>query len=303
VSDIIKLLISFSFFLPITDFAAAADWEAVKKILDGRCVACHAGEDAPLGLTLDSHEGAMAGSYNGKVVIAGDAEASPIMHRLLGTAEPRMPLDGPPFLEDAQIKEVADWIQAGAPGPAAGADEPSIADVEPNPYSDGRITYAEVAGIFGQRCIECHSRNSKLGAPPEGLSLNTLAAILAGGDRIAVLPGNPEASELIRRVKGLAQPRMPLDGPPWMSESQIVLLEDWVRGGALDDAGNKAPIPAGGRIRFRGLLTAGNAVDGALFRTTTASRIEGRPELGKRVELRGRVMPDGSISAERLRHR
>jgi hypothetical protein len=133
--------------------------------------------------------------------------------------------------------------------------------------------------------------------------LNTLAAILAGGDRIAVVPGNPEASELIRRVKGLAQPRMPLDGPPWLSDSQIVLLEDWVRGGALDDAGNPAPIPAGGRIRFRGLLTAGNAVDGALFRTTTASRIEGRPELGKRVELRGRVMPDGSISAERLRHK
>jgi mono/diheme cytochrome c family protein len=302
-SDIAKLLISFVFFLPITDSVAAADWEAIKQILDGRCVACHAGEDAPLGLTLNSHEGVMAGSHNGKVVIAGDAEASPIMHRLLGTAEPRMPLDGPPFLEEAQITAIAGWIQAGAPGPAAGADEPSIAAVESDPYSDGRITYAEVAAIFGQRCIECHSGNSKLGAPPEGLSLNSLAAILAGGDRIVVVPGKPEASELIRRVKGLAQPRMPLDGPPWLSETQIALLEDWVRGGALDDAGNPAPIPAGGRIRFRGLLTAGNAVDGALFRTTGASRIDGRPELGNRVELRGRVMSDGSISAERLRNR
>jgi mono/diheme cytochrome c family protein len=200
VSDIVKLLISFAFFLPIADFAAAADWKAVKEILDGRCVACHAGEDAPLGLTLNSHEGAMAGSHNGKVVIAGDAEASPIIHRLLGTAEPRMPLDGPPFLEEAQIKAIAEWIQSGAPGPAAGADESSIADVEPDPYSDGRITYAEVAGILGQRCIECHSGNSKMGAPPEGLSLNSLAAILAGGDRIVVVPGKPEASELIRRV-------------------------------------------------------------------------------------------------------
>jgi mono/diheme cytochrome c family protein len=303
VYDIVKLLISLTFLALLGSSAWASDWHAVKEILDGRCIACHAGEDAPLGLKLDSHEGVMAGSHNGKVVIAGDPENSPIMHRLLGTAEPRMPLDGPPFLEDAQIKAVAAWVEAGAPGPAAGTEEPSIADAQPDPYSDGRITYSEVARIFGQHCIECHSQNSKLEAPPEGLSLNSLAAILAGGDRIAVIAGKPEASELIRRVKGLAQPRMPFDGPPWLTDSQIALLEDWVRGGALDDAGKAAPIPAGGRVRFRGILTADNALDGASFATSKASRIEGRPVSGTRVELRGRVMSDGTISAERLRQK
>lgn len=92
----------------------APDFAQVGALFQERCVVCHSGSDAPLGLHLDSHAGVMAGSENGPVVVAGDM-ASPLLQRLRGEAEPRMPLDGPPFLSEAEIALVSDWVAAGMP--------------------------------------------------------------------------------------------------------------------------------------------------------------------------------------------
>lgn len=280
--------------------AAAETWAAVSAIFAERCVLCHSGEAAPLGLALDSHAGVMAGSANGPVATPGGA----LVQRITGAAEPRMPLDGPPFLDDAQIAAISAWIEAGAPGPeaaATAADAPAAAP--PDPRADGRVTFDEVERIFKQRCIECHSDNAKLEAPPEGLRLTSIGAILAGGDRIAVIPGNPQGSEIVRRVEGLADPRMPLDGPPWLAPDEIALLRDWIAGGALAADGTPAAIPAGGEVRLRGILTAPDAIDGARFTVTEGTRVDDRPAVGGPAEMRGRIAADGSILAERLRDR
>lgn len=284
--------------------ARAESWEKVNTVFQDRCIACHSGEGAPLGLHLDSFEAAMKGSENGPVVLPGNPEASPLMLRLLGKAEPRMPLDGPPFLDDDVIAMVGAWIKAGAPGPAPGVSAAAPPPEPPaDPRADGRIVYAEVAKIFGQHCVKCHSDNSKMGAPPEGLKLGSLADILGSGERAVLIPGNAQASEIIRRVEGLAQPRMPFDGPPWLSAGEIALLRDWIDGGALDDAGNPSPIPVGRKLRLRGVLTAPDAVDGATFHGPAGLRTDQDPNVGRRVELRGRVGADGGIVAERLRGR
>lgn len=282
--------------------AVAATWETVSALLAERCVLCHSGPDAPLGLVLDSHAGVMAGSENGPVVDTAAPMESRLMLRLTGRAEPRMPLDGPPFLDEGEVAAVSAWIGAGAPGPEV--TEPAAAPVAtPDPRADGRITFGEVEHILKQRCIECHSGNSRMDAPPEGLSLTSRDMVLKGGDRIVVVPGNPLASEVFRRVAGLAEPRMPLDGPPFLDEGQIALLRDWIAGGAQDDAGQAAALPVGGEIRFRGILTSPDAIDGAAFVITVATRIDDRPATGQRAELRGRIMPDGTIEALRLRGR
>lgn len=52
-----------------------------------------------------------------------------------------------------------------------------------------------------------------MGALPEGYLLSSYAATLASGERARVVPGNPVASELVRRIRGQARPRMPYDGP------------------------------------------------------------------------------------------
>jgi hypothetical protein len=57
------------------------------------------------------------------ILVIGNSDGSTIIHALRGTDlfDPntgvfsRMPSSGPPFFTDAQIKEIADWIDAGCP--------------------------------------------------------------------------------------------------------------------------------------------------------------------------------------------
>ncbi|WP_136644743.1 c-type cytochrome domain-containing protein [Tabrizicola sp. YIM 78059] len=279
--------------------AAAQGFDAVGALFADRCVICHSGEDAPLGLRLDTREGVLAGSENGPVVLAGDP-ASPLLQRLRGEAEPQMPLDGPPFLDRDQITMVEAWVMAGMP---AGAAAPSPAADRRRPAPGEQVLWPDVQPIFLKACIKCHSDNSKLGAPPEGLRLDSLENVLKGGHRLAVLPGNPEMSEIWRRVTGLATPRMPFDGPPWLPDEDIRLIRDWIEQGAPDADGTKAPIPTGARIRLRGVLTGAAEIDGAGFVIDSGTRVDDRPRIGDQAEMRGVVQADGSVRAERFRDR
>lgn len=281
--------------------SVAEGWEDISGLLQDRCVICHSGDSAPLGLHLDSFGGVMAGSDNGAVIVPGAAEASPLYHRITGLAEPRMPLDGPPYLSETEIGFIANWIASGATGPAD--ETATAAAAKTDPRADGKIVYGEVERIFGQSCIECHSGNGKLGTPPEGLRLDSYEAILAGGDRLVVIPGNVQASEVIRRIAGLASPRMPFDGPPWLSDEDMALIVDWIAGGAMSDEGVVAPMPVGGRVRLRGVMTGPNEVDGAAFTVTGNTRVDDQLSVGDAAEVRARVAPDGTLVAERLRDR
>jgi hypothetical protein len=50
-------------------------------------------------------------------------------------------------------------------------------------------------------------------------------------------PGNPDGSYLLRKVEGSAAVggRMPLDGPPYLSNAQIQAIRDWISAGAEDN--------------------------------------------------------------------
>lgn len=115
--------------------------------------------------------------------------------------------------------------------------------------------------------------------------------------------GTPQASEIIRRVEGFASPRMPLDGPPRLTREEIDLLRAGIDGGAMDGDRAPAPVPLDGRLRLRGILTAADQIDGARFRIGPDTRVDDRPAIGDGAEIRGRVGPDGTILAERLRGR
>lgn len=180
-----------------------------------------------------------------------------------------MPLTGPPWLTDAQIAIIEQWIAAGA---AAG--EAVLQEKERRRRPGDPVTYADVAPILVGRCVKCHGPNSIMGGPPEGYRLDTLQQTLDASDRARVVPGNPSASELLRRIAGESGPRMPLDGPPYLDDAQIRLVEQWIAQGARDAQGKPSPVPAGARVRFRGA-----------------------------EEIRGVVQPDGSIRVTRQRRR
>lgn len=279
--------------------AQTPDFAAVGALFADRCVMCHSGEDAPLGLHLDTYQGAMKGSVNGPVAIAGDQQ-SPLLQRLRGQAEPQMPLNGPPFLSEDEIRLVSDWIDAGMPeGSATFTALPER--TRPAPGED--VLWTDVEPIFLKVCAKCHSDNSKVGGPPEGLRLDTYEHALAADERVAVVPGNPEMSEIWRRITGLSDPRMPFDGPPWLPDDDIRLIRDWIAQGARAADGTPAPMPVGERVRLRGKVTGENEIDGARFAITGETRLDDVPGIGGKAEMRGEVQPDGTVVATRYRGR
>jgi len=87
------------------------------------CTGCHAGAAAPVGLRLDaaSSYALLVGVASGEVsslqrVAPGRPDDSYLIQKLEGRAAvgSRMPLGGP-FLDDATIAVIRQWIAAGAP--------------------------------------------------------------------------------------------------------------------------------------------------------------------------------------------
>jgi len=82
----------------------------VFPIIEIRCFNCHGGERIEEGLNLTSYAGVMAGSVNGAVVVAGDAENSLLIEMV---ATQKMPKRGVK-LTPAQVQIFRDWVNLGA---------------------------------------------------------------------------------------------------------------------------------------------------------------------------------------------
>lgn len=275
----------------------------IAPILTARCILCHTGEGAPAGLRLDSFEAIIKGGLKAAVVIAGDPANSELIRRIKGIAQPRMPLTGPPFLTDNEIARFEGWVAAGLqPGEAAPAETP--AKVTPSrPDPGATITYADVAPIFATRCAKCHTDNGLMGPAPEGYRLTSYEATLATSDRVRVVPGNPGASELVRRIRGQARPGMPFDGPPFLTDGEIRLIEDWIIQGAHSTHGEAATVPVGARLRLHGKLVSRWQLDELPLTLTPQTRIDKSPSPGDYIEVRGRLDESGGVRVERLRRR
>jgi mono/diheme cytochrome c family protein len=279
---------------------AGTDFADVDTVLKARCVLCHSGPAAPLGLRLDSREGVLAGSSRGAVVVAGDPAASELIKRIEGTTLPRMPMTGPPYLTDEEVALFEQWILEGMPGGVAAVPEPPPGKPE---AVGGPVRYDHVAPILAQRCVKCHTEGGLMGAAPEGYRLGSYADTISTVDRVRVVPGSPGASELVRRIRGQAVPRMPYDGPPFLTSQEIALVEQWIADGARDSAGTPAPVPAGGRVRLHGMLVSPNRLDDVELVVTRSTRIDKSPRVGDYVEVRGRIDADGRVVVERMRGR
>lgn len=93
------------------------------KVFTPVCTGCHAGANAPAGLRLDaaSSFGQLVGVASAEMpalqrVNPGNPNASYLIHKLEGSAAvgARMPLGGP-YLDEATISVIRQWIAAGAP--------------------------------------------------------------------------------------------------------------------------------------------------------------------------------------------
>jgi mono/diheme cytochrome c family protein len=112
---------------------------------------------------------------------------------------------------------LAGILGLGFLGTLAAADEPAVdylRDVKP---------------LLAKHCVGCHGAEK----PRSGLRLDTASGALAGGETgPAVVPGQPDESELLLAVMGEGVgERMPLKRPPLSSE-QIATLRAWIAAGA-----------------------------------------------------------------------
>lgn len=94
------------------------------------------------------------------------------------------------------------------------------------PGGPGTVSFRrDVEPILRDRCVVCHGGSA-------GLWLDGYETLMVGGDRGAVIAaGDPAGSELLRRVTGDSQPRMPLNLPP-LDAAEIETIRAWIAEGA-----------------------------------------------------------------------
>ncbi len=85
----------------------------------------------------------------------------------------------------------------------------------------------ETYAIFERSCFNCHGPD---GAYKETLLMEYNTLITENGP---VVPGNPEASRLYKRLLGKGGQLMPLGGPP-LPDPQIETVKNWILAGAPD---------------------------------------------------------------------
>lgn len=290
----------------VSEAQTATRYDDIAPILASRCVLCHAGDGAPLGLRLDGVDGLLKGSARGPVVKAGDAAGSELIRRLKGTSQPRMPMTGPPFLTDAEIALFESWVNGGlqkSDAAAAPALRQAALAMPLRPNTGEAVDYRHVAPIFATRCAKCHTENGLVGPAPEGFLLTSYESTLSAADRLRVVPGRPNASELLRRIRGQARPRMPMDGPPYLTEEEIGLIEAWIAAGARNAAGQRAEIPSGAKVRLHGTLEARWRLESLNLDVGGKTRIDKDPDAGDYVEVRGHLDRNGNVIVERVRTR
>jgi mono/diheme cytochrome c family protein len=83
----------------------------IMPIFQNSCFECHGVRQVKEGLDMQTHESIMAGSFNGPVVIPGNAGESLLVQLVV---QGEMPNRGPKLTAE-QIQIIRDWINAGAP--------------------------------------------------------------------------------------------------------------------------------------------------------------------------------------------
>lgn len=127
------------------------------------------------------------------------------------------------------------------------------------------LPFASIQKVFTQSCAlsSCHSalaRSGDLVLSDEELSYDNLVlrpadnpGAEAAGATFRVVPGNLEASYLVRKLRGLGPGlKMPVVGE--LNEETIHLIEDWIQRGApsTQDECNPGPLAGGGSHKSSG---------------------------------------------------
>ena len=114
-------------------------------------------------------------------------------------------------------------------------------NLEPTFASIQRDVFEATDSAGRSACTNCHTNVGRNPAGGQNLLhdlaydqiVNVSSTQKPGTPR--VLPGNPDGSYLVQKVEGrtgISGRRMPLNGPPYLTDGQILILRRWIEIGA-----------------------------------------------------------------------
>ncbi|HND50924.1 MAG TPA: hypothetical protein PLV92_00950 [Pirellulaceae bacterium] len=215
----------------------------VVPVLVGKCGRCHV-QDARGRFSMSDFATLMKGPTEGKVIFPGDASGSRIIEVIESGDMPRGGLKVTPD----ELATVKKWINEGAKFDGK-SDKDPLSSLNPNakPADAPKIEVMEATGketvsfardiapVIAQNCTNCHGNMR----PRENFALITFERLLRGGDGgPPIVPGKPDESLLIKKLKGTGGgQRMPQGREP-LSTDVIAKFEKWIAEGAKFDGGD-----------------------------------------------------------------
>ena len=187
----------------------------IQALFQAKCVRCHGEKVRKGGLDLTTPKGLVRGGESGKVASPGKPDESLLFEKVHAG---EMPPKKEGRLAAAEVELIRRWIAAGA--------------VTPEAEAKAAVTQHDVLPILFRRCTTCHGAHRREG----GLDLRTRAAMLRGGKSgPAIVPGRPEKSRLVERVRAGQMPpndRLVEASVKPVEPAEIEVLARWIAAGA-----------------------------------------------------------------------
>jgi mono/diheme cytochrome c family protein len=198
--------------------------EAIGPLFQEHCQMCHNSESRNAGLDLSTREALLRGGKSGPAIVPGNAKESLLYKLVAHEQEPGMPSKAPK-LPGEIVARVAAWIDAGAPFDNVAAD------------TETKLNKEHLRSILETQCFTCHGGKLE----QAGLSMETRETLLKGSDNgLVVVPGNAQASLVVKKIKHEHEPGMPY-GSAKLSEEVIAEIVAWINAVAPYDQPLKMP--------------------------------------------------------------
>jgi hypothetical protein len=207
---------------------AATVFDSASAILRARCLPCHSTKTRSGGLSLESRDDIVRGGKSGAAIVPGRPVDSLLMALVSAGKMPQ----GGARLSDGDLAVLRAWIERE--------------DAKPP------VTEHDVQAVLSAKCWVCHGRITK----EAGLDLRTREALLRGGKSgPAIVPGNPGASLLVKRIGAQQMPPPKLQeqfSVRGLTDEEFDKVKRWIAGGAVPgsqqpqeaSAGSDRAIPA-----------------------------------------------------------
>ncbi len=184
----------------------------IQQLFQQKCLGCHNAKTRKAGLDLSSPESILKGSESGRIIQAGDADAS-LLFQMIESAE--MPPEEKNHLSQEELQQLRHWLNSGARFRETVKTAPAV-------------TQHDIIPLLHLRCVACHGGRRQ----EASLDLRTKASILKGGKSgPAVIPGDPSGSLLIKRIHAGEMPpprKLVSASVKPMQDNERELLSQWI---------------------------------------------------------------------------